>query len=464
NNPYYTAIDGILFDKSETRILRYPPAKEGIEYIVPENVTTLDDYTFENCKHLENVIIPDICTFIPRGLFEHSGICSITVPEGVTLVREYAFNGCINLTEFKFKGDAPEVLYDALPSNSGAILYYKEGKTGWTNPWYGIDTVMIENPQIINNPEDCTVIENATVTFTVTATGTDLTYQWYKDGNAIEGATGTSYTINSVQLSDNGVYTVSAKDFLNTVTVSNEAELTVVEKPVIVGNPVSAVVNEGGSVTFEAEVSGIGLSYQWFKNDEPISGATGSSYTINPVKPENAGSYAVEVTNIAGTVSSELAELTVIEKVRITTQPVSQTVDEDGTVTFAVTVTGTAPISYQWYKNGEFIDEATESSYTIISVGENDAGDYTVTVSNSANRETSDAAVLTVLIYRTHPADTNKDFVIDDMELMDYATRWLFGDPDIPDEYLMWGANIWLTGGAYGYQSDLEEPYCWVSQ
>ena len=63
-----------------------------------------------------------------------------------------------------------------------------------------------------------------------------------------------------------------------------------------------------------------------------------------------------------------------------------------------------------------------------------------------------------------HPADTNNDFIIDDVELMDYATRWLFGDPDIPDEYLMWGANIWLTGGAYGYQGDLEEPYCWVME
>jgi hypothetical protein len=80
----------------------------------------------------------------------------------------------------------------------------------------------------------------------------------------------------------------------------------------------------------------------------------------------------------------------------ITTHPVSATKLVGESVTFSVTATGTAPLSYQWRKNGSSISGATGSSYTIASVTMGDAGSYDVVVTNGCGSATSNAAVLTV--------------------------------------------------------------------
>jgi cyclophilin family peptidyl-prolyl cis-trans isomerase len=87
----------------------------------------------------------------------------------------------------------------------------------------------------------------------------------------------------------------------------------------------------------------------------------------------------------------------------ITTQPTSQTVAAGVSVTFTVTATGTPPLSYQWKMAGTAIVGATNSAYTIASVQANDAGSYTVVVTNTATSVTSDAATLTVNVPPTVP-------------------------------------------------------------
>lgn len=80
----------------------------------------------------------------------------------------------------------------------------------------------------------------------------------------------------------------------------------------------------------------------------------------------------------------------------ITTQPSAQTVTAGGNVSFSVVATGTAPLTYQWKLNGAAIAGATSSSYAISNAQSSQAGDYTVTVSNSAGSVTSNTAKLTV--------------------------------------------------------------------
>ncbi|TLZ39631.1 MAG: hypothetical protein E6K24_00145, partial [Gammaproteobacteria bacterium] len=81
----------------------------------------------------------------------------------------------------------------------------------------------------------------------------------------------------------------------------------------------------------------------------------------------------------------------------ITTQPASQRVTAGQTATFTVTATGTAPMSYQWQKNGTAIGGATADSYTTPATTASDDGDqFTVVVSNAAGSVTSNAAALTV--------------------------------------------------------------------
>src|SRR5882762_10210106 len=81
----------------------------------------------------------------------------------------------------------------------------------------------------------------------------------------------------------------------------------------------------------------------------------------------------------------------------LTTQPASQTVTAGQTATFSVAATGTAPLSYQWQKNGAAIIGATSSTYTTPATTTSDNGaQFTVVVSNSAGSVTSNAASLTV--------------------------------------------------------------------
>jgi hypothetical protein len=82
----------------------------------------------------------------------------------------------------------------------------------------------------------------------------------------------------------------------------------------------------------------------------------------------------------------------------ITKQPSDAIVSEGQSVSFSVAASGTAPITFQWYKNGETIPGAIDSVYKIASVGVSDNGtNFTVTISNSEGNVTSLPALLTVL-------------------------------------------------------------------
>src|SRR5713226_1842642 len=87
----------------------------------------------------------------------------------------------------------------------------------------------------------------------------------------------------------------------------------------------------------------------------------------------------------------------------VTTQPANQTVTAGQTATFSVTATGTAPLTYQWQKNGAAITSAIATSYTTPVTTTGDSGEmFRVVVSNSAGNVTSNSAMLTV-----NPSTTN---------------------------------------------------------
>ncbi len=223
----------------------------------------------------------------------------------------------------------------------------------------------------------------------------NLTYQWYKDGKTINGATNPNYRINNVKPSDAGRYTVKVCNQAGCVT-SKEAVLKIKEKIRIVEQPQSQTVKEGSTVTFRVTVTGTDPQYQWYKGGRSIRNATDSSYTTKHVKPSNAGKYKVKVFNAMGNVFSKEAVLKVNKKIRITEQPKSQTVKEGDAVTFRVTVIGTDP-QYQWYKDGEAIEGAIGSEYIIEEVIPEDDGTYSVSISNELGDDViSEMATLTI--------------------------------------------------------------------
>jgi hypothetical protein len=169
--------------------------------------------------------------------------------------------------------------------------------------------------------------------------------------------------------------------------------------PSISSQPASKTVTVGQTASFSVTATGTApLSYQWQKNGAAISGATSSRYTTPATtNTDNGVLFAVVVSNSVGKVTSNSARLTVNSAPSITTQPFSQTVTAGQTATFAVTATGTAPLSYQWQKNGTPITGATSASYTTpAEITADNGAQFMVAISNSAGSVTSTAAILTV--------------------------------------------------------------------
>ena len=261
-------------------------------------------------------------------------------------------------------------------------------------------------PTITTQPTNQTVVAGQAATFMVAASGTaPMSYQWQKNGANIAGATSSSYTTAATATADSGsTFDAVVSNSAGSVT-SNTAKLTVnaaAVAPSITTQPSNETVAAGQAATFTVVATGTTpLSYQWQKNGANIGGATSSSYTTPATATADSGStFDVVVSNSAGSATSNTAMLTVNATAvapTITTQPTSQTVTAGQSATFSVVATGTAPLSYQWAKNGATISGATSSSYTTLGTAASDNGSqFTVVVSNSSGSVTSAPAILTV--------------------------------------------------------------------
>jgi hypothetical protein len=124
----------------------------------------------------------------------------------------------------------------------------------------------------------------------------------------------------------------------------------------------------------------------------------------------------------------------------ITAQPESQSVPQGSAATFNVVANGTAPLSYQWRFDGTNIASATTNSFTRNNVQTNDAGYYSVVVTNVAGVVTSSNAMLTVLVppvILTQPESqsvkvgTNATFTVSATGSPPLNYQWRFGGTNI---------------------------------
>jgi hypothetical protein len=172
--------------------------------------------------------------------------------------------------------------------------------------------------------------------------------------------------------------------------------------PSITAQPTGQTVTAGQTATFSVAATGTApMTYQWKKNGAAITVANSSSYTTpSTSSSDNGAQFSVVVSNSAGNVTSSAAMLTISAAAvapSITAQPIGQTVAAGQSATFSVTATGSAPLTYQWKKNGAAISSANSSSYTTPSTTSSDNGaPFSVVVSNSAGSVTSSVATLTV--------------------------------------------------------------------
>ncbi len=265
-------------------------------------------------------------------------------------------------------------------------------------------------PTIIQQPASVTAAIGDNVAFTVVAAGVNLSYQWYRNGLALSGATNSTYALYAVTTAAAGNYRVTVR---NTAGSANSATVTLTvmkdAAPTITTQPASLAVTVGDSATLSVTATGVGLYYQWYKSNRAIAGASAAAYTIDAVTTASAGSYCVMVKNSGGSVTSAAATLTVsaVTAPVITTQPVDVKVATGSSATFSVVASG-SNLSYQWYKGGTAIADATSADYTIAVVATADVGSYSVRVQNTRGQVKSTTATLRIGSAVTAPTITRQ--------------------------------------------------------
>ncbi len=268
-------------------------------------------------------------------------------------------------------------------------------------PFTVVAAVTLDPPTISSPPQSQSIVVGQPVTFSATVVGSSLSYQWKKDGNPIPApaGTGATLTLSAVQPADAGNYTVLVSNTSGSAE-SDPATLSVITAPVIVAPPVSQSVASGSPLTLTVQATGTGLSYQWFKEDTALQGASAVSptYFVPAAFLVDAGNYTVRVSNAAGVAVGGPVSVSVISPPIVSTPPQSQTLAEGAPLTLNVSAVGVG-LSYQWFFNEKAIPGpvGTASSLVIGAVKPSDAGVYSVVVSNSAGTASSGGATVVVV-------------------------------------------------------------------
>jgi hypothetical protein len=165
-------------------------------------------------------------------------------------------------------------------------------------------------PIITRHPVNRTVSPGSRAVFRVVAEDSGaLRYRWYKDGTVISGETSCELIIENAQMKDEGEYHVRIWN-AHTRVNSNSAWLRILLPPSITSQPRNVTTTPGGEAKFEIHVEGTPrLNFQWFKNGVPLLKQTSPSLIIKSVKTSDSGTYAVQVSNKAGSVLSKRISL-----------------------------------------------------------------------------------------------------------------------------------------------------------
>jgi alpha-tubulin suppressor-like RCC1 family protein len=158
-----------------------------------------------------------------------------------------------------------------------------------------------------------TVVYGAKVALFVPATGGfPLTYQWLCDGTNVPGATNAVLIIDAVGFSNAAHYSVVVSNAFGQVT-STQAALNVVPMR-ITRQPQDVSTFRGDDVSLSVAVDGqVPFAYQWRLNGVDLAGATGSSLQLSNGQPWQSGGYSVSIQNVAGRVTSSVANVLISE-------------------------------------------------------------------------------------------------------------------------------------------------------
>ena len=362
----------------------------GLESVtIPNSVTSIGDYAFHVCSKLKTITIPNSVTSIGETAFSSSGLTSVTIPSSITSISDRVFDGCQKLTSVTIPNSVTSIGYSAfsdcenlksvtIPKSVTSIAgnafgyAWAEKIDGFTIKGTkdsaaekyakdnGFDFVNINAPKITKQPANVTVAKAGdTATFSVTATGTGLKYEWYvKDPGGSwtkTGATSNKYSVSITAARNGRQVFCKVIDASGAFVKSNTVTAKYVEKLAITKQPTNITVAKAGdTASFSVTATGTGLKYEWYIKDIGGSwtkvGSTSNKYSVALKETRNGRQVFCKVIDSTGTfVKSDIVTATIKGTVVITKQPTNVTVSKAGnTASFTVTALG-SNLKYEWY-------------------------------------------------------------------------------------------------------------------
>lgn len=255
-------------------------------------------------------------------------------------------------------------------------------------------------PIITQHPESLTVCEGDIANFTVIldeAYRANAEYQWRFNGMPIEGATSNQLSIPDATQANTGDYDVVVANVCDGSVTSETATLIVALPPVITSAAGSLEVCRNEDVELAVSISGTPpYNYQWTHDDVDMEGETGAILSLATVHAEDAGVYAVRVSNDCGVDIATIATIVVDEPPVVTADPTDQRACPGDDITLSFELTGVEPYAIEWIKDGNVFDETTTPTLTLEDVTSDDSGAYRARITNACGMVTSAAAQVSV--------------------------------------------------------------------
>ena len=329
DNPNYSSKNGVLYNKKQTKLIRFPGGKSGCFTVPSSKLKTLD---LEGISPKINQIAFDV-----DELFSESG-------DSATKLTAVYYAG----TQTQWKSAGLNKIFDS----SVKVTYSCKPIT------------------ISTQPKSVTLEEGKNASFTVKATGSSLKYQWYykKSGDSSwtlwSNHTAATLSLTASSAWNKAQFYCRVTDSTGKYVNSNAAALTVSAGLKITKQPVSVTTKANKLVRFSVEAQGTGLTYQWYyKKKDATSWSIWKIYTTSVIEPPANNTWdglqarcLVKDAN-GQSVYSNAATVTIVPYAsgdfQITSQPksVSISVSDVGNkqISFSVATKNGTGLKYQWY-------------------------------------------------------------------------------------------------------------------
>lgn len=293
-------------------------------------------------------------------------------------------------------------------------------------------TVTSGTLSITQQPTSVTSEVGKAAAITMKITAKAPTFQWYKDGKILSGATQAQIQFSALGNGDAGYYFAKITDG-SAVTWTNRAWVTVNPATVtptptptptptststltsgplaILTQPTSLTQNAGTRAAIIMSVSAKAPSFQWYKDGKKLDGVNSAQVQFDSLAKADAGYYFVKITDGSSVTWSQRAYVTVNDApvtaptpkldIQVSLQPVGASVFAGKSHTFNIAATGSGTLKYQWRKNGSPIANAVLPYLSLSAIKLSDAAQYDVLITNTTGTVTSQAVKLDVAIDRS---------------------------------------------------------------